>query len=154
MLTLSRLQSVPLPKLMPFLQSVPLPKLMPFLQSVPLPKLVPLHDVREAVENDMRGLFAGMEALSLHELPAANDETLVTEPVTTAPVRAFHPPLGWISLAAAGALFATLGFAQIQVQRHLSPTVQQPQKPRPATRKQKKVRRIRNPDRTDYSRGT
>jgi len=142
MLTLIRLQSVPLPWLMPLLR-----------QSVPLPKIVPpLHDVREAVERDMRGLWAGMEAF--HELPAANDETLAPEPVVAPPARAFHPPLGWISLAAAGALFATLGFAQFQLQRHLSPTVQQPQKQRPATRKNKKLRRSPRPERTDYSRGT
>lgn len=143
MLTLPRFQSVPLPRLMPLLQSVPLPKIVP-----------PLQDVREAVERDMRGLLAGMEAFGLHELPAANDETLPSGPVVAPPARAFHPPLGWISLAAAGALFATLGFAHFQVQRHLSPTVQQPQKPRPATRKQKKLRRAPRPERTDYSRGT
>lgn len=136
------------------LPSVPLPRLMPLLQSVPLPKLVPLHDVRDAVERDMRGLWAGVEAFRLHELPAANDETVAPEPVAAAPARAFHPPLGWISLAVAGALFATLGFAQFQLQHHLSPTVQQPQKLHPATRKHKKLRRSPRPERTDYSRGT
>ena len=143
MLTLTRFQSLPLPRLVPLLQSMPLPKIAP-----------PLHDVREAVERDMRGLWAGMDAFRLHELPAANDETLAPEPVAVPPARAFHPPLGWISLAAAGALFATLGFAQFQLQRQLSPTVQQPQKQRPATRKNKKLRRSPRPERTDYSRGT
>jgi hypothetical protein len=136
------------------LQSVPLPRLAPLLQGVPLPTLAPLHDVRDAVERDMRGLWAGMEALRLHELRAANDETVAIA-LAAAPVeRRFRPPLGWVSLAFAGALFAALGFAQTEVQRHLAPTVQQPQKPRSATRKQKKVRRVRAPDRTDYSRGT
>jgi len=135
-------------------QSVPLPRLMPLLHSVPLPSLVPLHDMREAVERDMRGLWAGVEAFRLHELPAANDEMVVPQPAATPRVRAFRPPLGWISLAVAGVLFAALGFAQMHLQRHLSGTVQQPQKSRPATRKQKKLRRVRIPERTDYSRGT
>jgi hypothetical protein len=142
MLTLTRLQS-------------PFPRLMPLLQSVPLPKFVPLHDVREAVERDMRGLLAGMEALRLHDLPAANDETVAPPPTAAAKTHAYRPPLGWISLAAVGALFAALGFAQIQVQRHLSsPAVQQPQKPHTAARKHKKLRRVRLPEQTDYSRGT
>lgn len=141
MLTLTRLQ-VPLPRWMPLFQSVPLPKIVP-----------PLHDVREAVERDMRALWSGVDALGLHELPAANDETLLPEPVAEPAARAFRAPLGWISLAAAGALFAALGFAQIQLQHHLSPTVQQPQKAR-TVRKHNKLRRVRPPERTDYSRGT
>ena len=74
MLTLTRFQSVPLPRFL--LQSMPLPRIVP-----------PLHDVREAVERDMRGLWAGMEAFRLHELPAANDETLAPEPVAVPPAR-------------------------------------------------------------------
>ncbi|HWE25872.1 MAG TPA: hypothetical protein VG496_18195 [Myxococcales bacterium] len=136
------------------LPSVPFPRLLPLLQSVPLPTLTPFYEVRDAVERDMRGLWAGVDALGLHELSAANDETLLPEPAAAPRVRTFRPPLGWISLAAAGALFATLGYAQIQLQRHLSPTVQQAQKPPAAKRKHKKVRRVRQPERTDYSRGT
>jgi hypothetical protein len=127
--------------------------LLPPLRDVPLPKIPPLHEMRVAVERDVRGLWAGVEALRLHELPAGNQATLAreTEPAAEKPWR---PPLGWISLAVAGALLATLGFAQILVQRRLSPTVQaDTQKSRPSTRKQKKLRRTR-PDRTDYSRGT
>jgi hypothetical protein len=143
MLTLTRLQSVPLPRWMPLFQSVPLPNIVP-----------PLHDVREAVGRDMRGLWAGMDALRLHEMPAANDEPVAAEPIPASPARTFRPPLGWVSLAAAGALFAALGFAQIQLQRRLAPTVQQqPQKAR-AVRKHNKLRRVRPPERTDYSRGT
>jgi hypothetical protein len=140
---LTRFQSVPLPRL-PLLPRLP-----------PLPKLPPLHDMREAVERDMRGLWAGMEAFrSFHEVPAANEATFTPEPAPPTPARPWRPPLGWISLAAAGALFAALGYAQIHVQRRLAPTVQQPQKSHPATRKQKKLRRVRLPERTDYSRGT
>jgi hypothetical protein len=138
---LTRLQSVALPRL------PPLPKLPTLLP--------PLQDVREAVEKDMRGLWAGMEALRLHDLPAANEPTYAPEPpVAAAPARSWRPPLGWVSLAAAGALFAALGFAQIEVQHRLGPTVQQVQQPRPATRRHKKLRRVRPPERTDYSRGT
>jgi hypothetical protein len=137
---LTRFQSVALPRL------PPLPKLPPLLP--------PLQDVREAVQRDMRGLWAGMEALRLHELPAANDPMIAPESVAAAvPVRAWRPPLGWVSLAAAGALLAALGFAQIEVQHRLSPTVQQVEKPRAAPRKHKKLHRVR-PERTDYSRGT
>jgi hypothetical protein len=140
--TLTRLQSVPFPRLMPFLQSVPLPNIVP-----------PLQEVREAVERDMRGLWAGMDALRLQELPAANDETVAPEPVAAPPARAFRPPLGWISLAVAAGFFAALGFAQVQIQHHLSPTEQQqPHKARAATRKHKKLRRILRPERTNYSR--
>jgi hypothetical protein len=138
---LSRIQSVALPRL------PPLPKLPPLLP--------PLQDMREAVEKDVRGLWAGMDALRLHELSAANEPTYVPEPPVTATVaRAWRPPLGWVSLAAAGALFAALGFAQIEVQHRLAPTAQPVQQPRPATRKHKKLRRVRPPERTDYSRGT
>jgi hypothetical protein len=137
------------------LQSVPLPKLLPPLSKLPaLPKLPPLHDVRDAVQRDMRALWAGMEALRLSEVAAANEPTYAPEPAPAAPSPAWRPPLGWISLAAAGTLLTTLGFAQIELQRRLSPSVQQVQQPRPATRKQKKLRRVRLPDRTDYSRGT
>ena len=138
---LTRFQSVALPRL------PPLPKLPPLLP--------PLQDVREAVQRDMRGLWAGMEALRLHDLPAANEPTFTSEWAAAAvPVRSWRPPLGWVSLAAAGALLAALGFAQIEVQHRLSPTVQQVQQARPATRKHKKLRRVRPPERTDYSRGT
>ena len=150
---LMRPQSVPFPKLPPLLKLPPLPRLL-------LPKLPPLHDVREAVQRDMRGLWSGMEALRFHDLPAANDPSFAAEPSfapelsVAAPVVAWRPPLGWISLAAAGVLFAALGFAQMEVQRRLSPSVQQTQQQRPATRKHKKLRRVRTPERTDYSRGT
>ena len=138
------------------LQSVPLPKLLPPLSKLPaLPKLPPLPDVREAVQRDMRALWAGMEALRLPEVAAANEPTYAPEPPVAATVaRAWRPPLGWVSLAAAGALFAALGFAQIEVQHRLAPTAQPAQQPRPATRKHKKLRRVRPPERTDYSRGT
>ena len=138
---LTRFQSVALPRL------PPLPKLPPLLP--------PLQDVREAVENDVRGLWAGMEALRLHDLPAANEPTYAPElPVAAPPARSWRPPLGWVSLAAAGALFAALGFAQIELQHRLAPTAQPAQQPRQATRKHRKLRRVRPPERTDYSRGT
>jgi len=141
------------------LHSVPFPKL-PALPKLPLPKLAPLHDVREAVQRDMRGLWSGMDALRLHELPAANEPMFAPEPAFAPEpspppaARAWRPPLGWISQAAAGLLFAVLGLAQIEVQMRLSPSVQHTQQERPATRKHKKPRRVRPPERTDYSRGT
>ncbi|HEX9604092.1 MAG TPA: hypothetical protein VF973_10105 [Myxococcales bacterium] len=127
---------------------------LPRLQDVSLTRLPPLPDVREAVERDVRGLWAGVEALGLHELPAANEPTFAPE-LERVMQRGWRPPLGWISLAAAGALLAGLGFAQMKVQRHLPPSVKvEPQKARASTRKQKKLRRTRIPERTDYSRGT
>jgi hypothetical protein len=126
------------------------------LHDVPLPRLPPaLNEVREAVQQDVRGLWAGMEALRLQYLPAANEVTFAPG-LRSAVERPWRPPLGWISLAAAGALLAGLGFAQLQVQRHLQPTAQvEPQKKRAPAHGQKKLRRvrIRPPDRTDYSRG-
>jgi hypothetical protein len=128
--------------------------LLPRLPDVPLPPLAPLQDVRQAVERDMRALWAGMDALLLHDLPAANEPTFAPK-LQRVMQRGWHLPLGWISLAAGAAFLAALGFAQMQFQRHLAPTVKvEPQKARPSTRKQKHLRRARAPERTDYSRGT
>jgi hypothetical protein len=125
--------------------------LLPRLHDVSL-TLPPLPDVKDAVERDVRGLWAGVEALRLHELPAANEPTFAPE-LERVMQRGWRPPLGWISLAAAAALLAGLGFAQIQVQRHFAPTVRaETQRARPSTRKHK-IHRAR-PERTDYSRGT
>jgi len=122
---------------------------LPSLHDVPLPKLPPLHEVREAMEEDVRGLWAGVEALRPHDAPAANEETSAPAPAARPPWR---PPLGWISLAAAGALLAGLGLAQMEVQRHLRrPPAAQHQK-RATPRKYKKLHRERVPNRTDFSR--
>jgi len=122
------------------------------LHDVSLARLPPLQDVREAVESDVRGLWAGVEALRLHDLPAANEPTFAPQ-LERVMQRGWRPPLGWISLAAAGALLAGLGFAQMRVQRHFATVVRaDPQKARAS--KQKKLRRARFPQRTDYSRGT
>jgi len=122
------------------------------LHDVSLARLPPLQDVREAVESDVRGLWAGVEALRLHDLPAANEPTFAPQ-LERVMQRGWRPPLGWISLAAAGALLAGLGFAQMRVQRHFTTVVRaDPQKARAS--KQKKLRRARFPQRTDYSRGT
>jgi hypothetical protein len=125
--------------------------LRPRLHDVSLTRLPPLHDVREAVERDVRGLWAGFEALSLHELPAANEPTFAPE-LERVMQRGWRPPLGWISLAAAGGLLAGLGFAQMKVQRHLAPSVRVEQQKARAS-KQKKLPRARIAERTDYSRG-
>ena len=121
---------------------------LPGLHHVPLPKLPPLQEVRAAVEEDVRGLWAGVEALGVHE-PAANEEP-------PAPAeRPWRPPLGWISLAAVGALLAGLGLAQIEVRRHLwrpAPALQVQVQKRIPPRTQKKLRRVRVPNRTDFSR--
>jgi hypothetical protein len=130
--------------------------LLPRLPDVAIPRLPlpPLQDMRQAVERDMRGLWAGMDALLLDDLPAANEPTFAPK-LERVMQRGWRLPLGWISLAAGAAFLATLGFAQMQFQRHVSPTVKaEPQKTRPSTRKQKHLRRARPPDRTDYSRGT
>lgn len=112
----------------------------------------PLFEMRQAVERDVRGLWSGIDALRLHDLPAANEPTFAPK-LERAMRRGWQPPLGWISLAVAAALFAGLGFAQMQVQRHLAPAVKaEPQKPRPSTRQSKKLRRAPPPDRTEYSR--
>ncbi|HYR19445.1 MAG TPA: hypothetical protein VEQ15_08130 [Myxococcales bacterium] len=122
------------------------------LHDVSLTRLPPLHDVREAVGRDVRGLWAGVEALGLHELPAANEPTFAPR-LERVMQRGWRPPLGWISLAAAGALLAGLGFAQMKVQRHLTTAVRaEPQKARAS--KQKKLPRARIVERTAYSRGT
>lgn len=124
------------------------------LPDVSLPRLPPFQDVGQAVRRDVRGLWSGVEALGLHELPAANEPTFAPR-LEQVMQRGFRPPLGWISLAAGAAFLAGLGFAQIQVQRHLAPTVRpEPQRARPSTRKQKKLPRPHSPERTDYSRGT
>ena len=124
------------------------------LPDVSLTRLPPFQDVGQAVRRDVRGLWSGMEALGLHDLPAAN-EPIFAPKLERVMQRGWQPPLGWISLAAAGALLAGLGFAQMQVQRHLAPTVRaEPLRARPSTRKQKKLPRPRPPERTDYSRGT
>jgi len=128
--------------------------MLPPRHDVSLARLPPLYDVRDAVERDVRGLWAGVEALGLHELPAANEPTFAPG-LERVMQRGWRPPLGWISLAAAGALLGGLGFAQMKVQRHLAPSVRaEPQKARASRRKQKNLRRARLPERTDYSRGT
>ena len=45
------------------------------LPDVSLPRLPPFQDVGQAVRRDVRGLWSGVEALGLHELPAANEPT-------------------------------------------------------------------------------
>jgi len=127
--------------------------LLPRLHEVPLSRLSlpPLQDMRQAVERDVRGLWAGMDALLLDDLPAANEPTFAPK-LERVMQRGWHLPLGWISLAAAAAFLAAVGFAQMQFQRHLAPTVKvDSQKARPGTRKQKHLRRARPLDRTDYS---
>src|SRR5467141_1133143 len=126
--------------------------LLPRLPEVSLPRLPPFQDVGQAVRRDVRALWSGVEALGLHELPAANEPTFAPR-LERVMQRGWRPPLGWISLAAAGALLAGLGFAQMRVQRHFTTVVRaDPQKARAS--KQKKLRRARFPQRTDYSRGT
>ena len=122
------------------------------LPELSLDRIPPLQDVQQAVRRDVRGLWSGIDALWLHHLPAANEPTFAPE-LERVMQRGWRPPLGWSSLAAAAALFAGLGFAQIQVQRHLAPTVKaEPQKSRPSTRHSKKLRRPPALDRTEYSR--
>jgi len=124
--------------------------LRPRLPDMSIARLPPLHDMRQAVERDVRGLWSGIDALWLHDLPA-NEPTFVPK-LERVMQRGWRPPLGWASLAAAAALFAGLGFAQIQVQRRLAPVIKaEPQKSRPSTRQSKKLRRPA-PDRTEYSR--
>jgi hypothetical protein len=128
--------------------------LLPRLPEVSLPRLPPFQDVGQAVRRDVRGLWSGFDALGLHELPAANEPTFAPK-LEQVMQRGWRPPLGWISLAAGAAFLAGIGFAQIQVQRHLAPAVRpEPQRARPSTRKQKKLPRPHSPERTDYSRGT
>ena len=45
------------------------------LREVSLPNLPPLQDVGDAVRRDVKGLWSGIEALGLHDLPAANEPT-------------------------------------------------------------------------------
>jgi len=124
----------------------------PRLPEPSLAKIPPLFEMRQAVERDVRGLWSGLDALSLHDLPAANEPTFAPK-LERVMQRGWQPPLGWVSLAAAAALFAGLGFAQMQVQRHLAPAIKaEPQKPRPSTRQPKKLRRTLPLDRTEYSR--
>ena len=128
--------------------------LLPRLPEVSFTRLPPFQDMGQAVRRDVRGLWSGIDALGLHDLPAANEPTFAPR-LERVMQRGWQPPLGWISLAAAAALLAGLGFAQIQVQRHLAPAVRlEPQRARPSTRKQKKLPRPHPPERTDYSRGT
>jgi hypothetical protein len=125
--------------------------LLPRLHDVSLTRLPPLPDVRDAVERDVRGLWAGFEALGLHQLPAANEPTFAPE-LDRVMQRGWRPPLGWVSLAVAGAVLAGVGFAQMKVQRHLAPSVRaEAQKARAS--KQKKLPRARFVERTNYSRG-
>jgi hypothetical protein len=127
--------------------------LLPRFPEMSLTRLPPLQDMQQAVRRDVRALWSGFDALRLHELPAANEPTFAPE-LERVMQREWRPPLGWISLAAAGALLAGLGFAQIQVQRHLAPVVKAgPHRARPSVRKQKKLRRARLPEQTAYSRG-
>ena len=128
--------------------------LLPRLPDVSLTRIPPFQDVGQAVRRDVRELWSGFEALGLHDLPAANEPTFAPK-LEAVMQRGWRPPLGWISLAAGAALLAGVGFAQMQVQRHLAPTVRpEPQRARPSTRKQKKLPRRHSPERTDYSRGT
>ena len=125
--------------------------LRPRLPEMSFARLPPLQDMRQAVERDVRGLWSGVDALWLHDLPAANEPTFAPK-LERVMQTGWRPPLGWVSLAAAAALFAGLGFAQIQVQRHFVPAVKaEPKKPRPSMRKQKRLARARAPDRTEYS---
>jgi len=124
------------------------------LREVSLPNLPPLQDVGDAVRRDVKGLWSGIEALGLHDLPAANEPTFAPA-LERVMQRGWRPPLGWVSLAAAAAFLAGAGFAQIHVRRHLVPTVKaEPQRARPSTRKHKNLRRLHVQERTDYSRGT
>ena len=126
--------------------------LRPRLPEMSLTRLPPLQDMRQAVERDVRGLWSGIDALWLHDLPAANEPTFAPK-LERVMQSGWRPPLGWASLAAAAALFAGLGFAQIQVQRRLAPAIKaEPQKSRPSTRHSKKLRRPPALDRTEYSR--
>jgi len=128
--------------------------LLPRLSDVSFAQVPPLQDMKQAVERDMRALWAGVDVLRLQQLPAANEPTFVPK-LERVMQRGWQPPLGWISLAAAGALLAGLGFAQMQMQRHFAPTVKaDAQRVRGSTRQQKKIRRTRPPEKTDYSRGT
>jgi len=128
--------------------------LLPRLPEVSFTRLPPFQDMGQAVRRDVRGLWSGIDALGLHDFPAANEPTFAPE-LERVMQRGWRPPLGWVSLAAAAAFLAGVGFAQIQVQRHLAPAVRpEPQRARPSTRKQKKLPRPHPPERTDYSRGT
>ena len=49
--------------------------LRPRLPEMSLTRLPPLQDMRQAVERDVRGLWSGIDALRLHDLPAANEPT-------------------------------------------------------------------------------
>ena len=128
--------------------------LLPRLPEVSFAQVPPLQDMKQAVERDMRALWAGVEALRLHDLPAANEPTFAPR-LERIMQRGWHLPLGWISRAAAAALLAGLGFAQMQVKRAFAPGVRaETQRARPSTRKQKTLRRTRPVEKTDYSRGT
>src|SRR5207244_10712753 len=94
--------------------------LLPRLPEVSFTRLPPFQDMGQAVRRDVRGLWSGIDALGLHDLPAANEPTFAPE-LERVMQRGWRPPLGWDSLAAAAACLAGGGFARSQGHRHLPP---------------------------------
>jgi hypothetical protein len=104
-----------------------------------------LHTAKEAVAQDLRALWAGMEQVP--GLEAANDAP--EPPAEPEPDRRWHVPVGWISLVAAGLFLLGLGLAQItfvEVARK-DGTVQ-----RRSGHSKRALKRVRPPNRTEWSR--
>src|SRR2546430_17154463 len=115
--------------------------LLPRLPEVSLTRLPPFQDMGQAVRRDVRGLWSGIDALGLHDFPAANEPTFAPE-LERVMQRGWGPPLGWGSLGGGAPVLAGVGFSQIQGQPHLSPGRRpEPQGEGAATREPKKLTR-------------
>jgi hypothetical protein len=106
-----------------------------------------LHTAKQAVAQDLRALWSGME--QLQGLSAANDPPAAQDESASAAERRWRVPVGWISLVAAGVFLLGLGLAQITLVEVARKDAASQKR---SGHSKRALKRVRPPNRTDWSR--